>query len=444
VVKESRTAEAVLEAFDTGAFPELVGRNCTRVPYTPLPAVPPFQVSGEMIAYASPDSTYSVTRTLIEGAQRKILIGIYDLTADYMRVMLEAAIDRGVEVSLMLDLDGRTGETPIFDALKAAGAECVPAPSCASKHAKVFASSHEKVIVIDDEWSLIQSGNWSDNSIPANLVDGGAVATWVTGNRDMGLAVRSKPLAAFFTSVLRSDIDLELNSAGPETVGLEAEEAIFAAEAAPPKPPLERFKSKHFNPENAVPVRPVLTPDNYMDIVPGLLRSARSSICIEQQYIRPTQVDIGLLLDAIDEARTAAGNALKVRIVLAPPFPGARFEKEAAAIRSLSTRGLNLGTQVRILNPKYLVHCHNKLIIVDNERVLVSSQNWSDSAVSTNREAGLLVRYPELARYYRKIFDLDWRTGLDKVVKHPTTVHGPEALGQPGMVNLNWGDYAEV
>ncbi len=443
MAREPMTADKVQEAFDMGAVPELVGRNCVRVPYTPLTAVPSFRVGGEMIAYASPDSTFAVTKALIDAAQHTILIGIYDFSADYMQALLESAMARGVKVSLMLDLDGATGEKPIFDALKAAGAECVPAPSCASKEIHVFASSHEKVIVIDDAWCLVQSGNWSDNSIPHNLVDGGTVPGWVTGNRDMGLAVRSKPLAAFFTTVLRRDINLELSAVGPQAVGLEVEEAIGAAEAAPPKPPLERFTSRHFNPAGTVSMQPVLTPDNYMDVIPDLLRSARSSICIEQQYIRPTQPDIVVLLDAIDAARTAAGNALKVRIVLAPPFAGSSFDKEAAAIESLATRGLHLGTEVRILNPKFLVHCHNKLIVVDDERVLLSSQNWSNSAVRDNREAGLLVHYPELATYYRTIFDLDWRTGLDTVVKHGA-IGGPEAVGLPGTTKLNWGDYAEV
>jgi phosphatidylserine/phosphatidylglycerophosphate/cardiolipin synthase-like enzyme len=67
--------------------------------------VPPFQVRDQFIAYASPDSTYAVTRELIKSAQRSILIGIYDFTARHMRDLLLDATRRGVRVSLMLDLD---------------------------------------------------------------------------------------------------------------------------------------------------------------------------------------------------------------------------------------------------------------------------------------------------------------------------------------------------
>jgi phosphatidylserine/phosphatidylglycerophosphate/cardiolipin synthase-like enzyme len=167
-------------------------------------------------------------------------------------------------------------------------------------------------------------------------------------------------------------------------------------------------------------------------------------VYVEQQYIRGAQPQIIALLDAVASARAANPN-LDIRVVLAAPFPGARFNKEADAIRALATsHGLGLGSHVRILNPRYLVHCHNKLVVVDDERVLVSSQNWSDSAVTLNREAGLLIDHPPIARYFRAVFNLDWRTGVRRLVARPEAVFAPEALGTPGTVPLEWGDYAEV
>jgi phosphatidylserine/phosphatidylglycerophosphate/cardiolipin synthase-like enzyme len=434
---------AVLEALAAAGTPELVGRNCRRKPYQPMPAVQPISITGPIIAYASPDSTYAVTRRLIEGAQRSILIGIYDLTARYVVTLLKAALARGVQVTLMLDLDGRSGERARFDELAAAGAVCVPAPSCASARSRFFASAHEKVIVIDDEWSLVQSGNWSDNSIPKNVIDGGDPGAWVHGNRDMGVAVRSPELAAFFRDVLQRDIRLELD--GPQAAGgLGDLPAIEAAQAAPKRPPLRTYASRTFQPTAPVEVLPILSPENYMDTIPGLIAAARTSVYVEQQYIRGTQTQIGRLLAAIGAARAAAPG-LRVRIVLAAPFPGQRFEKEAKAIRDLAaSHDLQLGTHVRILNPRYLAHCHNKLVIVDDERVLVSSQNWSDSAVTLNREAGLLIPYAPVARYFRKIFNLDWTTGVTAILAAPKVIAGPEALGTADTIPLSWGDYVEV
>jgi phosphatidylserine/phosphatidylglycerophosphate/cardiolipin synthase-like enzyme len=437
--------QGTLEALVAIGTPELVGRNCKRRTYQPLPAVEPLTIDGPFIAYASPDSTYAVTRRLLEGAQSSILIGIYDLTAAYIVELLEDAIGRGVEVTLMLDLDGRTGETPLFDRLATAGAECVPAPSCASAQSRFFASSHEKVVVIDDEWTLVQSGNWSENSIPRNELDGGDPSNWVHGNRDMGIAVKDAGLAAFYTMVLRRDIDLELHPGAPEAgaADMAAIGEIEAAQKAPERPPLRTFTSRTFEPDHAVSVRPILSPENYMSTIPGVIADARRFVYIEQQYIRGGQAQIATLLDAIVTARTSHPG-LVVRIVLAAPFPGSRFDREADAIRALSaSHGLSLDDQVRILNPRYLVHCHNKLIVVDDARVLVSSQNWSDSAVTLNREAGLLIEDPAIARYFRTIFNLDWRTGR-RTLDPPKGVFAPEALGEPGIVPLESGDYAEV
>lgn len=427
-------------------LPEMVGRNCALESYRKR-KVPNFDLTGDMIAYASPDSTYAVTKRLLQAARKSILIGIYDFTADYMKELLILAMRRGVKVSLMLDLDNRSGETEIYEELVKYGCEGVPAPSCASEHVSYFASSHEKVIVIDDAWTLVQSGNYSDNSIPANETDGGDPDNFVPGNRDMGVAIKSEALAEFFTKVLRADMKLELDASGREAApsGMAEHEEYTLLEAAPAEPPVRLFPSKTFNPTGRVKVTPILSPDNYMDVIPGVLEGARRSIYIEQQYIRGTQDAIGELLRRISAAMDRNSD-LDVRIILAKPFPGKRFDKEAKAIKDLGKDyGLKLGTNIRILNPKHFVHCHNKLIIVDDHTVLVSSQNWSDSAVVKNREAGLLLEYPEMARHYAEIFKTDWDTGLQKLArKAKPEFYGPQALASGKTVELNWGDYAEV
>lgn len=426
---------------------ELVPRRCTTEIYQPI-AVPSFQVRDQFIAYASPDSTYAVTRDLIKSAQRSILIGIYDFTARHMRDLLLDALQRGVKVSLMLDLDNLKGENEIYKALVDAGVEGVPAPSCASQHARYFPSSHEKVIVIDDLWTLVQSGNYTGNSIPENEVDGGDPHHFQKGNRDMGVAVRSAPLAAFFSKVLRSDMQLEIDASLLEGLPLEVPPVPkFTLEAPrPPKLPPELFPSRRYRPRRELRVLPVLSPDNYMDVVPDFLASARGSIYLEQQYIRADQLQIRRLLTAIADARQR-NPQLTVRIVLARPF-GSDFAKERRNLQELESFGLKLGSHIRYLNPQYFVHCHNKLIVIDRQAALVSSQNWSDFAVSENREAGLVLHSPTLARYYARIFTLDWETGLQSLDRE-TPAERPEMPAgleeaPPEMVPVSPGDYMEV
>ena len=71
IVTQDQAAETLI----TTASLELVGRQCKLTSYKKLQNIPSFQVSGDMIAYASPDSTYAVTRRLFDASQREILIG---------------------------------------------------------------------------------------------------------------------------------------------------------------------------------------------------------------------------------------------------------------------------------------------------------------------------------------------------------------------------------
>jgi phosphatidylserine/phosphatidylglycerophosphate/cardiolipin synthase-like enzyme len=421
---------------------EIVPRGCRLDAYTPVQA-PTLRIRDEFITYTSPDSTYAVTRDLLKAAKKSILIGIYDFTADYVRDLLVAAVKRGVQVSLMLDLDNLKGETEIFNALVKAGVKGVPAPSCASHYAQYFRSSHEKVIVIDDEWTLVQSGNYTFASIPRNEVDGGDPLHFEKGNRDMGAAIHSPELAAFFTHILRADMQLEIDAEKEESFTLEGaptSEVLLEA-VRPPNVPPQQFPSQRFKPARRVRVQPVLTPDNYMQVIPPFLESARKSILIEQQYIKGAQPHIQKLLGAI-AAAWKRNPALDVRIVLAVPIGDKAKEKKN--LETLEQYGLKPGVHIRYLNKKYFAHCHNKLIIVDRKAVLVSSQNWSDSAVAENREAGLLIYNAPMTRYFAGIFQMDWETGSQALEaggeEESFSMESPAEV----FVKASLGDYMEV
>jgi phosphatidylserine/phosphatidylglycerophosphate/cardiolipin synthase-like enzyme len=443
VIKTAAGAGARPEAVAAAiAVPELLPRSCKLKPYTKLKSVPAISVEDEVVAYASPDSTFAVTKTFLDGAQKSILIGIYDFSSDPIKQLLLKAMRRGVKVKLMLDIDSKD-EQALFDDLAQFGATCVEAPSCASKRARYFLSSHEKVIVIDGEWSLVQSGNYSDNSIPPNFEDGGDPSNFVTGNRDSGLAIRSQPLARFFTKVLDSDIELELG--GPEALAAPvAEEAVLLVEAAPKKIPAKLFPSKRFKLRGKLSVQPVLSPDNYMDVVPETIRAARRSVLIEQQYIRSGEDKIIDLLDALKEAK-GDNSDFDIRIILGKIFSRKDLEKERKNLDNLSaTYGLKLGRNIRYIDTSRFVHCHNKMVLIDGKGVLVSSQNWSRSAVWQNREAGVLLEHAGICDYFTRIFESDWSTALKQLPGVGPETVAPETLRSGKFIRVEPGDYREV
>jgi phosphatidylserine/phosphatidylglycerophosphate/cardiolipin synthase-like enzyme len=442
-----------LDDIDLGSL-ELVNRGCKLLDYSKkaIKKIEPFDISEEMIAYASPDSTYAVTKRLMDAAKKSIRIGIYDFTAGYMKDILLNAMHRGVKVTLMLDLDGATGEDKIFDDLGKFGCRTVAAPSCATRHKKpFFRSSHEKFIIIDNQWVLVQSGNYSKASIPLNEKDGGDKEHFVKGNRDMGVAIRSAALCAFFSKVLDKDVKLELGEGALESVEAARREraGVDLIEAVPKLLPTKLFPSKSFKPASPVSILPILTPDNYMKEIPSFLKEARSSIFIEQQYIHSQDDAVVELLSAIRAAMDVAqakGKTLDVRIVLGKVFGGEKgLAKETKNQENIRKRfGLKLGANIRFIDTKRFIHCHNKLIIIDNRSVLISSQNWSNAAVRENREAGLLIRLPEMARYFASIFASDWEVAQKKLPAkaEPESV-ALEAVSADKFMEVNLGDYVQ-
>jgi phosphatidylserine/phosphatidylglycerophosphate/cardiolipin synthase-like enzyme len=445
---EALRREGELVETDGGAAPPAL----LPYPRLPLEHFAPRSVSGKIMAYASPDSTYAVTKRLLDSAHRSIVIGIYDFRADYMKETLKKAMKRGVTVSLMLDTNSDDDPT-LFPELRALGATCVRAPSSsAGNPIAYFGNAHEKIIVVDGEIVMIQSGNWSENSIPFNEGDGEIVGEFVMGNRDMGMAVQSTELARLFAELVARDMRLAQGqppdfvppSAPPEPP---SPAGTLFFEDAPPEAPVHLFSSLTVTPSTPVRVTPVVTPENFHDTARRFIRSARQSIVIEQQYIRGGQNAIEELLAEIDAAREENPD-LVVRIIVSPKYLFG--EKRKAYLQAMEDHDLAFDDNFRFLSSTHFVHCHNKLIVVDNEKVLLGSQNWSTTGVLSNREAGLLVEHAGIAAYFGEIFDADWDMSEPDTPPDALFAAAVEGLAQPadfadgGVVISSIKDYKDV
>src|SRR5260370_3561334 len=276
-----------------------------------------------------------------------------------------------------------------------------------------------------------------------NVLDGKADGPFRTETRYMGVAVRSKALAKFMTTILDDDIKWEWNT--PKAVAIAAAELALApmlVEAAPTKRPDKLFPSKTFSLNKPLSVQTILTPDNYMQVIPDVLKAAKSSVLIEQQYIHSADPPVADLLQAIADAKKNKPK-FDVRIVLGKIFSDKDLAKEKVNLANIAANyGLKIGQNIRYIDTTRLVHCHNKLIIIDGETVLVSSQNWSKAAVLENREAGLLFKHTGVAGYFTGIFEADWKTGQKKLpAKIGAGVASPESLAMGGSVEVPPADY---
>jgi cardiolipin synthase A/B len=164
-------------------------------------------------------------------------------------------------------------------------------------------------------------------------------------------------------------------------------------------------------------VTPVIAPDTSSEIT-DLLDSARTSIAIEQAYITN---DSGTRLNPyLATAINASRRGVQVRVLLDSYWfntedPADNDEMAALINRIAAHEHLPLEARCVDLTANGFEKIHNKGVIVDDRAVLVSSINWNTNSPGFNRETGVIIEQPGVARYFREIFDADW----SKAVRSP-------------------------
>jgi phosphatidylserine/phosphatidylglycerophosphate/cardiolipin synthase-like enzyme len=195
-----------------------------------------------------------------------------------------------------------------------------------------------------------------------------------------------------------------------------------------------------------VRITPVVTPENFHDTVKKFVRSAKRSIRIEQQYIRGGQAAVEAVLAEISAAR-ADHPELVIQIIVSPKYLYGNTKQKF--LDAMERFDFAFDDNFRYLSARHFVHCHNKLIVVDEEKVLLGSQNWSTTGLASNRESSLLVEHAGIAGYFAKLFDSDWRlsepTGAPPDELAPTSpIRAAHEFAQGGVVMSSVGDYKDA
>lgn len=367
-------------------------RNWPKAGISPIPG--PIRVE----TFVSPDCSYAALRDLIAAAQQELRLYIYNVSAEHMLDLLRDARDRGVEVSIMYDrTDTRSREE---ERLAELGVNLHIAPSAAPRRA--FTVCHQKFLVLDRKTVVLGSANWATTSVPK--IDDPATGKWKKGNREWLIALHSRKAAKRFLDLFELDRDWT-----PLEEMVAAELPELAPSATSPfeeAPPANRLQIEQFDLDSDAEVIPLLSPQNYFEAVRKIIRGAKKSILVEQQYIKTAGEGMFVeeLLDAVRERYKEAD--VDVRFLTSCAFP--KHWIESAATLS----GLGLKRRLRAINPSTFTHCHNKGVIVDGKHTVISSTNWSDNSIGAAREAGVLISDDAIAGYYTRAFDIDWDEGL--------------------------------
>ncbi|GEM_PF-1036687 len=177
-------------------------------------------------------------------------------------------------------------------------------------------------------------------------------------------------------------------------------------------PPLEEI------PEVAEEVR-IVVDDDYMDQVIEMIREAEESIHLAQLYIN----DDGAADWIVDELIKAAERGVEI-IGVVNRDDSDDYQSERG-IRRLQNVRANVNWAQRAGYGKL----HAKMIIADQERLMLGSTNWSAMSIFNNNEANLYVDNPGLANFYvRWIEQLYLEPEADPEIEPVITEHFKTAV----------------
>ncbi|MGQ9582382.1 MAG: phospholipase D-like domain-containing protein [Thermoplasmatota archaeon] len=367
--------------------------------------------ASEVVSFTSPDCSFDVLSGELAGARDTILLALYQLESLEMASLLEAALERGVMVRILLEGQPVAGltdqERALARALHQSGAEVLfMAGNASAGSGGRYAYMHAKYCVIDNETSIVMSENWSPSGVPRDPS---------YGNRGWGVVVRSRGLAAHLSELFLQDSNPAMRDVHPYSPG----GGVFGPPPEGSEPNASAPKGSYaprFAParHGGTRVSTVLSPDNSLApnaSVLGLIESASRSLLIELLSCSPDWGESGPnpYLEAVV---SAARRGVRVRALLdgsyLNPSESGRDNSEVVNRLNYIAAKEGLDMEARLAGMRGVSTLHNKGLVADGERVLVSSLNWGRTSALENREVGLIVEGVGPASYFEAVFMTDW------------------------------------
>jgi cardiolipin synthase A/B len=348
-------------------------------------------VSG--VCFVSPDCSLELYVNCIDQAKHEILLNVYEFSSPEMADALIGARKRGVNVTVLVEGGPVGGISPdgnaICERLTRNAIKVSRMGTISDSHAP-YRYDHAKYIVVDSLYLFITSENFNGNGFP---VEG------KSGNRGWGVCLIDPKVATYFREVFLADISGK--GISPMTGKDEPLESGGAGSHT------REFSPQRFEGANVIPV---LAPDTSY-LISDLISSAMTGIDIEQAYI--SNETKGVPNRYLSEAINASRRGVHVRVLLDSYWFNTEGEDDndemMAYINQLAlSEHLPLEARCAELDRNELEKIHNKGVIVDQKKVLVSSINWNYNSPMFNREAGVIIEHPEAARYFGDVFLDDW------------------------------------
>ena len=361
---------------------------------------------GKIQTFVSPDCSYDTIINELKNANQSIYLNLYEFTSSSLCDEIIFALVRNISVNILMEGSPIGGiskeEKYILNRIADHGGDIRFISSDIEK--KVYSRyrfNHAKYLVVDNITTIVESCNWANTGIPeqSNF-----------GNREWGIIIRNQTIAKYFSNIFQEDfnhLNRDIYSFRDMKIKVSPDENFKDYRSQGNYLPI--FKSEVFH--DNFSVIPVLSPDNSHDNIINMINSAKKSIFIEQLYIYENWSDsMNPFIEALID-KSKSGIDIKV-ILNYNPYYSDTNEKSIKTKNILEKNGIEV--KFIFTNWSVFSNIHNKGMIVDNTSVLISSINWNENSVTQNRESGIIIDSPDVAKYYADVFFYDWNLKAPK------------------------------
>ena len=349
-----------------------------------------------------PDSKGQVILQTIAGTEHRIDISIYLLTHRDIIGILNGLLINGVEVNILIEGSPVGGmpqnEKELLSVLKNNGADIRVISSVDGY--KRYSYLHTKYAVIDGEYTIITSENWTSSSFE--------------GNRGWGAIIRSQDVASYYESVFNGDFNGKYDISEFESINKLTSVSNYY--------PTTYAENLQWFPAE---VYPVLSPDNSWSQMRSLLTGSEEYIFIEQ-----LDVSYDWISDDDNPLQWMINSDTEIRIIMDGSYdsPDDEDEKDSYALME----ALN-DIDIPVLISEDIT-VHNKGVITDN-KVWIGSVNWTDNSFRNNREAAVILVSEDVSAYFKEQFLLFWNS-LD-IADDGLTVAYPDTISSGHVFLMN-------
>ncbi len=360
-----------------------------------------FSYQGNTTAFASPDNSKEVMIDFLDQVESSLKVAIYELRNKKITKLIADLAEDGIEVNVLAEgvpVGGLSEEvrTCLSKVRKSGGQVHLMGGYGYSPYRFL----HSKMMIADSERVLISSENFGYTGYPVNPT---------YGNRGWGVVLENENIIDYYSEVFLSDMKYGGEFVAEDIEGFEYNNTNNHL----------GFHYRSFEPleiREEVKVSTVISPDTSKSSILDMIESADESIYLQQFYIRKWGQGENPFVSSIIEK---AKEGVEVKILLDSTWynlnnytNGIGNDGLVRMLNSLA-EDKELDLDAKLLSDQHgLSKVHNKGMIVDENKVLISSINWNSNSVLQNREAGIIIENEEIGEYFSDVFLSDWRDDI--------------------------------